>query len=626
MQSGNVVLSDTMQLPTVAGSGGGGFSGGGSGSGEIHPLQPCQWFFDERDIFISWLRGEFAAANAIIDSVCSHLRTIGEPGEYDAVLACIQQRRSNWSPVLHLQQYYSVAEVTHALHQAGFKRQQTQRHFDQVKGGGKELRRTGMGFKKGQRFEVAKEIQNSGVEGGENSSGVLVSELKSAEGEKDATSKPSCLKKVGSLKGSLSGNEAVSEVVNDGYPSSCKEDNIHAIPNENEKWNLAMVPKTFTAMEPHDGRMVNVVDGLRLYEELFDENEVPKFVSLVNDLRAAGKKGHLQGQTYIASKRPTKGHGREMIQFGLPMSDAPLDDDSTTGISKDRSVEPIPSLLQDAINRLVAMQVMSVKPDCCIIDIYNEGDHSQPHMWPHWFGKPICMLFLTECDITFGKVLIAFNPGDYTGALRLSFAPGSLLVMEGTCTDFAKHALPSVRKQRMLITFTKHQSKKTIPNDRQRLPSPAASQWGSSKRSPNNVRHTGGPKHHLPIPATGVLPAPIRPQIPPNGVQPLFVPTPVAPAMSFPTPVPIPPGSTGWASRFPVPGTGVFLPPSGSANSSSSEQTSTAATETSFTVETSAPTEKVKGSGRKSSHSTPKGKLDGNTQKLDSNESVDETL
>ncbi|GKU96441.1 hypothetical protein SLEP1_g9675 [Rubroshorea leprosula] len=222
MQSGNVVLSDTMQLPTVAGSGGGGFSGGGSGSGEIHPLQPCQWFFDERDIFISWLRGEFAAANAIIDSVCSHLRTIGEPGEYDAVLACIQQRRSNWSPVLHLQQYYSVAEVTHALHQAGFKRQQTQRHFDQVKGGGKELRRTGMGFKKGQRFEVAKEIQNSGVEGGENSSGVLVSELKSAEGEKDATSKPSCLKKVGSLKGSLSGNEAVSEVVNDGYPSSCK--------------------------------------------------------------------------------------------------------------------------------------------------------------------------------------------------------------------------------------------------------------------------------------------------------------------------------------------------------------------------------------------------------------------
>lgn len=183
MQSGNVVLSDTMQLPTVAGSGGGGVSGGGSGSGEIHRLQPCQWFFDERDSFISWLRGEFAAANAIIDSLCYHLRIVGEPGEYDAVIACIQQRRSNWNPVLHLQPYFSVAEVTHALHQASFKRQQTQRHFDQLKGGGKELRRTGMGFKQGQRFEVVKETQNSGVEGGENSSGILVSELKSAKDE-----------------------------------------------------------------------------------------------------------------------------------------------------------------------------------------------------------------------------------------------------------------------------------------------------------------------------------------------------------------------------------------------------------------------------------------------------------
>ena len=41
---------------------------------------------------------------------------------------------------------------------------------------------------------------------------------------------------------------------------------------------------------------VNVVDGLKLYEELFDEKEVSNIVSLVNDLRAAGKRGQFQGK------------------------------------------------------------------------------------------------------------------------------------------------------------------------------------------------------------------------------------------------------------------------------------------------------------------------------------------
>lgn len=38
----------------------------------------------------------------------------------------------------------------------------------------------------------------------------------------------------------------------------------------------------------------------------------------------------------------------------------------------DRKIEPIPSLLQDVIDRLVGMHVMTVKPDSCIIDVYNE--------------------------------------------------------------------------------------------------------------------------------------------------------------------------------------------------------------------------------------------------------------
>ncbi|MCO5591791.1 hypothetical protein L7F22_045783 [Adiantum nelumboides] len=88
---------------------------------EIHPRHLLP---DERDAFISWLRGEFAAANAIIDAMCHHLRMIGEPSEYDFLFTCIQQRRYNWTLVLHMQQFFSVAEVIYALQQATWRRQQ----------------------------------------------------------------------------------------------------------------------------------------------------------------------------------------------------------------------------------------------------------------------------------------------------------------------------------------------------------------------------------------------------------------------------------------------------------------------------------------------------------------------
>ncbi|MBN8156961.1 hypothetical protein J0J30_23465, partial [Vibrio vulnificus] len=69
----NVVISDKMQFP--AGGGGvaiGGAAGGNAGAGgnEMHHHQRQQWYpVNERDGFIMWLRGEFAAANAMIDTL-----------------------------------------------------------------------------------------------------------------------------------------------------------------------------------------------------------------------------------------------------------------------------------------------------------------------------------------------------------------------------------------------------------------------------------------------------------------------------------------------------------------------------------------------------------------------------
>ncbi|KAL5763016.1 hypothetical protein ACOSP7_019280 [Xanthoceras sorbifolium] len=602
------------------------------------PSSEKMQFPDERDGFISWLRGEFAAANAIIDSLCHHLRSVGEPGEYDLVISCIQQRRCNWNPVLHMQQYFSVGEVLFALEQVGWRRKQ--RYFDHVN---RNKRSTALPHFKKDFHNLT--VDNHGYVA--NSPALdkneRVAHVKSLDDKKETFVKgheDGNSKNLGNSEIIKSDNsEPKAEALDNACASSPKENDSHSTENQNEKQNLTTAPKTFVGTEILDGKMVNVVDGLKLYEEQFSKSEVSKLVSLVNDLRAAGKRGQIQGQAYVVSKRPMKGHGREMIQLGVPIVDAPPEDDNAAGTSKDRRIESIPSLLQDVIDRLVGMQIMTTKPDSCIIDVYNEGDHSQPHIWPTWFGRPVCILFLTECDMTFGRMIGIDHPGDYRGALKLSLTPGSLLAMQGRSAEFAKHAIPSIRKQRIIITFTKSQPKKSIPNEGQRLPSPALAPsppWGPPpSRSPNHIRHSG-PKHYAPVPTTGVLPAPPnRAQIPPpNGVPPLFVTTPVAPAMPFPAPVPIPSGSTGWpaapprhpAPRLPIPGTGVFLPPPGSGGSSP-QQLSITATELNLTTETTSMPEKENGSGKSNHHSvaSPKEKLDGKAQKQDCNGSLDGT-
>lgn len=46
-------------------------------------------------------------------------------------------------------------------------------------------------------------------------------------------------------------------------------------------------------------------------------------------------------------------------------------------------MEVIPSLFQDAIERLSAMQVLTAKPDACTIDIFNEVTSSSCNSYGH---------------------------------------------------------------------------------------------------------------------------------------------------------------------------------------------------------------------------------------------------
>ncbi|KAK9118041.1 hypothetical protein Scep_016134 [Stephania cephalantha] len=664
MASGNVVMSDKMQFPSNGGGGG----GGGVGGGEIHHRQ---WFLDERDRFISWLRGEFAAANAIIDSLCHHLRSIGEPGEYEVVMGCIQQRRCNWNPVLHMQQYFSVAEVSYALQQAAWSKQQ--RHFEKMKVSEKDSRKSGfqgVGSRKWVRTESIKESHSSdscaqlvssgsekGGEGSEKGEEAKKRGEIERSDEKVLMSSESEDKKVAeanatthsheddNLKCSVNSESAHSqnsifEAVNGGNTlnlkgtcNSLQKSGLDTIENQDEKQNLLPTPKTFVANEIFDGKAVNVLEGLMLYEDLLDNLEISKLVQLANDLRSAGRRGHLQGQTFVVSKRPMKGRGREIIQLGLPIADAPAEDENMVVNSEDGKMEAIPALLKDIIEQLVLSQVMTVKPDSCIIDFFNEGDHSQPHMCPPWFGRPVCILLLTECNMTFGRVIGIDHPGDYRGSLRLPLSAGSLLVMQGKSADFAKHAISSTRKQRILVTFTKSLPKRYLMSDGQRLPSSntaSALPWGGplQSRPPGHVRHPAGPKHYGAVPTTGVLPVPHLP--PPNGMQPMFVTSPVAPAMPYPTPVPVPPTSSGWAavppprhppSRLPAPGTGVFLPPQGPGHHPSSNLPVSTTAQASPVLETPVFAENENGPERLNSNSivSPKGKVDGNVPRQECN-------
>ncbi|KAI4382337.1 hypothetical protein MLD38_008313 [Melastoma candidum] len=573
------------------------------------PLPPQPYYLDERDGLISWLRGEFAAANAIIDSLLNHLRSIGDPGEYDAVLASISQRRCNWTTILYMQQYFPISDVVYALKQAAWRRQQQQAYMSN--NSRKEYRRGNFNHSNYNNNNHSNNHNHANNTSGRNLGSGRVKEGVSPRSVEKRTESDCKDEDVKGFDGDAVGEEEKgvapkaqadptlknSEVVGENAcdasnSESDKSEGCASTPNgaeQNQKVKQSAngVPRTFVANELIDGRTVNTVEGLKLYD-LLDDTEVRKLHSLANDLRAAGKRGQFQGQTYVASKRPMKGHGREMIQLGVPVTDS-LPEVESVGIHKGRKIESIPALLQDVIDRLLRMQIVTVKPDSCTIDFYYEGDHSHPHSWPHWYGRPVCMLSLTECDMSFGKTFTINPPGDFRGALKLSLLPGSLLVMQGLAADLAKHAIPPIRKQRILVTFTKCQPRKPIPGDA-RVPAPTAvqpPQWGLPTPRPlNHVPHPAASKHFPPGPGTtGALPATaIHPQISAtNGMPTLYVAAPVVPAIPFPGPVAIPATPSGWTTvpqrhppppHLPAPGTGVFLPPQGSGNPSSPELSS----------------------------------------------------
>ncbi|XWS76452.1 hypothetical protein CRYUN_Cryun01aG0177400 [Craigia yunnanensis] len=379
-----------------------------------------------KDTIISWFRGEFAAANAIIDGLCGHLAQLqgggGGGSEYEAVFAAIHRRRLNWIPVLQMQKYHSIADVAVELKKVAAKKTEGGDGVDkeEVKGGdGGEG--GGLDDEKDKVAEKVVENEANGEVGGEEEDSP----------DNDITD---------------SGSQEVQHV----------EQNIDICFNHEEcdaRPSQIKLTKGFSAKEKVKGHMVNVVKGLKLYEDVFTNSELAKLSDFVSELRSAGQNGELSGETFILFNKQIKGNKRELIQLGVPIfghiREEPTSNNQTINI------EPIPALLQGVIEHLVQWQLIPEykKPNGCIINFFDEGEYSQPFLKPPHLDQPISTLLLSESTMAFGRTLVSDSEGNYRGPLQLSLKEGSLLVMRGNSSDMSRHVMCPSPSKRFSITF-----------------------------------------------------------------------------------------------------------------------------------------------------------------------------
>ncbi|XP_019164488.1 PREDICTED: uncharacterized protein LOC109160655 isoform X2 [Ipomoea nil] len=374
-----------------------------------------------KDAIIAWFRGEFAAANAIIDALCSHLAQMEGGGgggggcEYESLFTAVHRRRFNWIPILQMQKYFSIADVTLELQKVAARR-------------AKE-REAASGEKVTVPAAPAEEYGEISCEnGGDDAADSIKEDSHDAPeseiidtGSQEVRPSPECV----------------------GFCSSPEDCEAHRA--------QIKMRKGFSAREPVKGHMVNVVRGLKLYEDMFSSTEVSELNEFVNELRVAGQNGELSGETFVLYNQQLKGNKREMIQLGAPIF-GHVEDNPTC-----QKIEAIPALLEGVISRLIQCHLISEnrRPNGCIINFFDEGEYSQPFLKPPHLDQPVSTLLLSESTMAFGRALVNNSDGNYRGSLMLPLKEGSLLVMRGNSADTARHAMCSSPNKRVSVTFFK---------------------------------------------------------------------------------------------------------------------------------------------------------------------------
>ncbi|OEL17443.1 hypothetical protein BAE44_0021538 [Dichanthelium oligosanthes] len=363
-----------------------------------------------RDAVIGWFRGEFAAANAMIDALCGHLAQIGGGGaEYEAAFAALHRRRANWFPILHMQKFYPVADVTAELRRVADAR------------------------------AAAAAAAGSCCYSEEEAASTVIHEPMEDLLPADPEPEP----------------EPEQDPIQQQDPAPAAEEEADAA-----------IANPVAEVEYHEpDAEVNVVKGLKIYEDVFTTSEIMKVADFINEIRQAGRNGELSGETFIFFNKQIKGNKREIIQLGVPLFQPTTEEANC-------HIEPIPLVLQAVIDHLVLWRLIpeSRKPNSVIINFFDEDEHSQPYFKPPHLDNPISTLLLSETTMAFGRSLVTDSNGNYKGPLTLSLKQGSLLVMRGNSADMARHVVCPSSNRRVSITFAR--VRPSTPVDLSPLPSP----------------------------------------------------------------------------------------------------------------------------------------------------------
>ncbi|XP_024006282.1 uncharacterized protein LOC18011450 [Eutrema salsugineum] len=211
--------------------------------------------------------------------------------------------------------------------------------------------------------------------------------------------------------------------------------------------------RDFVCLERVNGEMVNILEGLELHSDVFNAAEQKRIVDKVCELQEKGRKGELK-RAFTA-----RGKGRSAIQFGACFNYRTSKAGNPAGILRHEAVDPLPCLFKVIIRRMVKWHVLppTCVPDCCVVNIYDEGDCIPPHVDNHDFLRPFCTVsFLSECNILFGSNLKVEETGEYSGgSYSLPLPVGSVLVLNGNGANVARHCVPEVPTKRISITFRK---------------------------------------------------------------------------------------------------------------------------------------------------------------------------
>lgn len=413
-----------------------------------------------KDAVLGWFRGEFAAANAIIDALCGHLAQVSESGgsEYEAVFGAIHRRRLNWIPVLQMQKYHPIADVAVELRKVTEKKKKKkdqEEEEEEVKGG--EVEAVAVAVAEGDgdvEMEVKKtseEDEKEFVEEETNNGKLKIEEMSieinETDGGRNEVLPP--IEEEDSI-----GSEITDSGSQGGVQANYAEVEICSNHEECEARPGQMkLTKGFSAKEPVKGHMVNVVKGLKCYEDIFTQSELARLNDFVDDLRSAANNGELSGDTFVLFNKQVKGNRREMIQLGVPIFGQIRDESANN--NQTCNIEPIPPLLMTVIDHLIQWQLIPEykRPNGCLFNFFEEGEYSQPFQKPPHLEQPISTLFLSESTMAFGRSIVSDNEGNYKGPLMLSLKEGSLLVMRGNSADVARHVMCASPNKRVTITF-----------------------------------------------------------------------------------------------------------------------------------------------------------------------------